>query len=456
MTQVARSIMVIAIFLVVSTAVKSQTIVAYPSWVKSPSSGGIPFSGPYVPPEYTNQWPAHVGRMLRLRQRVGVASIGFVITWSPTSGILASEDYRSGSLSLVGVDTTLDRVYSVKTISNTPTSLVLLICGWDATNQKSVLRQLTVPSTGNPTVTPYGPTSPTNKIWSAATLIGSVLYIADLQSHIVRRYVDSGSDGVPDVLDAQFSVSIAPTSGALVGLILPFGGFGTLTDATRYPNAIVGFRRFVPRSSPIYIGMGPQGPKLMKKIAFSSNPTAALSITKSIFVGQTRVQVYGPPGTSFRLKAGPSQQWISSVSMMPKKGVLLVDLTSPLATGWTVRTHPISPGVKSWFSSVLDAPTGHAVIFFTNEEFEQGSRILFQCDKMRPGYVAHYKMKRGDPEFALHTDYRSAREAYIRMPAVGGSGSPPYLKRSRILLWLRDSQTGNIISNVATVRILHN
>ena len=180
--------------------------VACPQWFKPHSLGGLDLTQEYTHPDYSNSHVHVCQGFIGLVDYVGTRQ--FIAAWSPLSGVVAFPRGSGG----YGWDTSFDGVlrFEVEGLGTSyPTTLVGV--GWDATAKKSIPFKLTVTASGPTAQTPFAIPSPAGQIWARIGQIGSAVYIYDVQSHAVKKIIDTNVDGTVDAMAPNFSVAIPTT-----------------------------------------------------------------------------------------------------------------------------------------------------------------------------------------------------------------------------------------------------
>ena len=440
------------LLVVIGTQSPAQFVVPYPQWAKSPIDGGLPqIAIPHTPPEYSNSWPSLVGLFLPTRLRLQRLPSSVRLESSPTSGIIAMRDARGSSTAKIGINTGLDRIYSITKSNHLSTSLPLdiVVCGWSNATQASKIVKLSIPQTTDPTVVTFGPMSAPGEIWTAASLTSNKLYVFDLQSHNLKRYVDQDQDSIPETIDASFTVSMTPPTDKVINLFYPFYQVHETDPAT------IHFLSRTKRRLNGYMVIGNNGPEMLA----SPPPMGGPSVRpmEPIYAGQSRVLVAGTPGLTFQMTGGPSSpgQVISKTNTIPQSGRIIIDLSTPLQANWLIKPLLVNGSSGSSFANRVSPRSASAIFSPEDETIGEKTKIHLDADGVKTSHVAEYSLSLGGPSAPLSTVFKSNSSIYIHTPVLGdpSNNTSPYSDSKILYIWLKDTQTGKIDSNIAKIAV---
>ncbi len=455
----ARLMVLTAMLMLPFTLPIGAQVVVVPSWAKPASLGGLALDSSYTPPEYNGLHGDTVSYQLVPTGRL-VQGKNADFKYSPTSGILKFRDRTGVTNQTVGWNTGFSRVYAMETVPRSPTDNFDLfnLVVWDSTLNKSVLQEVKVLDTGVVTQSVYGIASPADEIWGAMSLVNGKLYLYELQSHTIIRYIDSNSNGKVDARDTGFSVAVpmydttlgpGDTANSKARQVHPIRRFH---DAGL--NGIQVLRNGTYRSAEHFIKESLPGVFSYVAVPVESI-IPPLTVAGDCTTGQSRVLIYGKPGLEFKVyvvpKTGPVQS-ISSTNTIPSNGIIIVE-TATLMAGSKIQAQETGGAVKSGVRKVWTSTK--PIIFTPNvSDFQQRSHIKLDGDKLTSVVrIAHLQWDGGS---CLSLVSRLRSDSFeIDLPIIGTStGTPPYTKRTRVKIWLEDS-SGNALSEIYLINVDH-
>ena len=417
----------------------AQQVVAYPSWLSDIDT--LSHEG-YLPPEYTGAHPTEA--KLQIATTLPPASSTHAsLRGSAISGVVGVSDRRSGTPSLIGWDTGLNRVYSILRIGKRSATPARFICtGWDSIVGVSKVVEIRVAPGVPISQTQIGPSSPGGAIWSHADFVDDKIYMYDLQTHCVRRMTDTDADDIPDQLDATFSVAVPQDLLDPVGsAAIPIRGFRKIADGVvriKTLSGTVGAVRVVPT-----VG----GHELVYDAPPPPLPTVKLE--NRLVRDQKRVVVFGTAGTEFVVvRKNPTPNApdipISKKWTVASNRRIVVDLKQSLHHSWLIRLQPSDPSVRtdSWIG-IDDSDL--AVLFRRprTEKMNQGEKVILRGDKFRANHTVWYQNEHSSGPLA--TIYRSAHEIIVRLPIIGSNSATPPFSRFMITgIALKNAMTGEL------------
>ncbi|MEZ6194539.1 MAG: hypothetical protein R3F20_02260 [Planctomycetota bacterium] len=332
------------LFVLVSLAavVSAQS---YPAWMEDARH-----QGPFVPTEAIPGRGPEFGLWFS-RDRRMIPADPVTIFYSTTSGELAVADRRSGTLVRRSWSSGLDRVYSMELLTSQGEFPVrFLLCGRSDVRKGCVVRRLTVSAAGEPAFESVGPASAPEELWTAASAIGSSVYLIDANGLVGRRMIDTDGDGAPDAMDEDLRVAVARAAEwRLRGFLRTSDGEILIRGGRRPSWRVIEDAR---------------GSRIEELPA--SPPIPRLGLSSGLVVGQSRVLVSGPPAmkvTVRRADADASPGPLSGTSEIPSSGACVVELSRGLRAGEAIRATALGdPRIGD--STVARVSAGRAVALF--------------------------------------------------------------------------------------------
>ena len=428
-------------------------VVSYPQWAERPSNGGITLSPTYVHSDYTGQYPKLCRAFVPLTDDLGTQK--FTAAWTPTSGVLAfplGEGFAAGGY---GWDTSFDGVLrlTVEGLGTTyPTTLIGV--GWDATAKKSIPFKLTVTTSGPSSQTPFAMPSPTGQMWARIGQIGATVYVYDVQSHAVKKIVDTNADGVADAMAPGFSVTIPPTvTGASIRRedvfdLNAFDSFQLHPNVDPAIEVMIGHEgRLDPRWAAI-VSDG-QGGGTLTRVGppIQTTPVRHVLIPMLHSAAQSRLLVRGTPGGTIRIMRQKDTQppvAISANWTLPKSGRAIIDLTAPLDLSWKIRAEFVDGGPRASAWRPIQAPSQPLIFPPVDVRTHEGDSLALVTDGFQS---SHEPVFRHGGVLIAAPSWRMSADGTMKVEVLdlGATGiGLPRTVVSTVELWVRDKVSGKL------------
>ena len=436
-----KSVMVLLLCMSLPEILIAQST-SFPGWATSLTRRDAFKS--YLPPEYSGTSSGFARSFITVLTPK-LHSKTWKLQGTVNSGTLAFWDHRSTPNTKSGIATGLSRVYGLRLIeSASPGSHEVLVTGWDAVTQRSAVKRVVIPPSGAPSVLAFGPPPPAGQIWVNSGMVNGTLYVLDLNTLTILRFLDNDDDGDPETLDAGFAFSLASVPTAT--------SFSTFAPTS---SGIVALRGRSPASVTRVLKNSSSG--LILTTVTDNPPVQLLRITGPLYVNQRRIRVRGAPSKSFRIRettgGAPAPGWVSNTFALPRSGHMIIDLNVSLQAGWKLEIvasdmqQPVGPPAKVSSNSLV------ALFEPLDRECNQGAVVRFEGDGLRNIYEARCMLN--GSIVPLTTGYVSGTQIDITMPPWGDtSKKPPYTGSRPLRIWLVDTTTSVVVSETLDVNLL--
>ncbi|MEZ6195869.1 MAG: hypothetical protein R3F20_09080 [Planctomycetota bacterium] len=419
----------------------------YPAWYEDPRH-----EGRFVPPEYTGGNSGTVGILLSKDRRIVPGGCA-TLWWTTTSGEIGISDRRkrrddpSAEVDRLTVATGLDRIHGFRRLTRKgelPTSF--LLCGWEKEHSRCALRELVLPESGPPTVTPWGPVSAPGEIWVANSLIEGDLYVHEINSSTIRRWLDTDGDGIPETPDASYAVPVVTEFGA-EGFIL---SLGLIRAFSRSPSGDI----WIWSATDLVGKVVEDADGRRRIVAIPRYEEAIGRLADGLVAGQERVYVTGSPGFEFyvqrRVVSGATTR-VSAKVIIPRSGGIGVDLTAPLEVGDAVRiVAPDDPAFRTIDRKVAASPVASLFPPAPSVRLIAGERWTLEGWGFRDEHIVRAKV--GTRILTLTARHLGATAIEVELPELGPPGErPSYAIARPVLVWIEHG--GEAVSNSRVVRI---
>ena len=427
--------------------------VNYPQWAERESQGGMDLAQDYVHPDYGGQFSNACRAYVPLTESLGTRK--FIAAWTPLSGVVAFPNGEGFAAAGHGWDTSFDGVLwlQVEGLGTTyPTTLIGI--GWDATAKKSIPFKLTVTASGPTTQVPFAIASPAGQIWARIGAVGSAVYVYDVQSHTVKKIVDTNADGTVDALAPNFSVTIPLTTigtGARKEDVLDLNSFRSFVLLPNVDPSIEVMLRHSGLFDLRWAGImsdGQGGGTLMRLgPPIQKVPVRHVLVPGLLATGQSRLLVRGTPGETIRIMRQKDSQPPVAISgnwTLPKSGRAIVDLTASLDLSWKIRAEFVDDGPVASVWKSIRAPRQPLIFPPTEMRTHEGDSLTLVTDGFQS---AHEPVFRHGGVLIAAPSWRMATDGTmkIEVPDIGSTGiGLPRIAVATVELWVRDKVTGKL------------
>ena len=386
-------------------------------------------------------------------------------------GIVAIKGGTVSSSGRYGWQTGFDRILytTSSTVAGSAQNLEVTLVGWKNSTLRSQVFKMTIDPAGAVSQSVFGPSSPPNQIWARVGVFPTATYVYDVQSHSVKKYIDTGSDGIPDASVNSFSVA------------LPVGPHDRETDPENWSMSLDldPFLKFYRRAvggatvevllrhvgaadtRPIAIVPNGQGGYALSRVgnAADLSDTISLAIGGNLSGGQGRIAVFGSPGKTFVVKkeSNTGQHLdISKKWTVPIGEIVFVDLSLPLQPGWRIRVEAVdASSVHSVWRRVVGS-SSPVILPLRDELASEGETIEIEIDQWDNNCEVFFD--HNGTQYPLSTPKMGAGRLKAKIPDIGLVGTnAPFLSASMTKLYIRHKVTHVLRSlHSADIRISYN